>query len=269
MSVLRDKRFAVIGVGNIGRILLARLSGAGVPGKQIVVVDAQLERELAAAAALSVQKGSLSEVTISAVNVLLLAAPPRASVEILMSVRDWLQPHQLVLSFAAAVPLDRLEAVVPPGVGVVRIMPNAPSLVGQGMNPVAYGQALSPESRLVVDELLGLLGRSVEVHDRQMADCVGLSGAAMRSLLPALEAMSQAGVEAGLSQREAERMAAQVMLGTAAMVLRSGLSVDQIKALTPMETVDEAKVAHLFYQAVREVTSKIERLEQRLWGEPA
>lgn len=269
MNVLPDKRFVVIGAGNVGGILLTRLVAANVPGGQIAVVDVQLERGLAAAAAFGVRQGSLSERTVIDADVVLLATPPQAVRKVLETIREWLHPEQLVISFATAVPLDRLEALVPAGVAVARIMLNAPSVTGHGMNPVAYGSAVSVASRDVVKQLLAVLGQSFEIRDEQMSACVGLSSAAMRSLLPVLEGMTRAGVAAGLSEREAQRMAAQVMLGTATLVLRSGLPLEKIKALTPLQTVDEAEVANVFYEAAMGATDKTTRLEHRLWGEPA
>lgn len=89
------------------------------------------------------------------------------------------------------------------------------------MNPAVYGASVTPDARALVEAVLATLGDSIEVTDDQMNWCVGLSGAAMRSLVPVLEGMTQAGVEAGLSERDARRVAAQVMLGTAVIALET------------------------------------------------
>ena len=153
---------------------------------------------------------------------------------------------------------------MPEGVMVARVMPNAPSLVGQGMNPVAFGASVTPEARALIEAVLTTLGDTIEVRDEQMNWCVGLTGAAMRSVLPVLEGMTQAGVEAGLSAAEARRVAAQLMAGTAAVALQTGLSFEEIKALTPMQTIDEMQVAELFVEAARNARVKIDQLQQKL-----
>lgn len=265
-SALRDKHFAVIGVGNIGRILITRLQAAGVPARQMTVCDAVPERSAAAAATFGVRTAALAGVLAHETDILLLAAPPRAVPEVLQAMSGQLRADQIVISFAAAVSLANLETAVPDGVMVVRVMPNAPSLLGQGMNPVVYGKPITPEARAVVEALLGVLGQTIEVSDEQMNWCVGLSGAAMRSLLPALEGMIQAGIEAGLSPEHARLVAVQVMLGTAALVQHTNLTFDEIKALTPMETVDESEVSRLFLAAAREAKEKIDRLQNKLQG---
>jgi pyrroline-5-carboxylate reductase len=169
-----------------------------------------------------------------------------------------------VVSFAAANPLKWLEAVVPVGVSVIRVMPNGSAYIQQGMNPVVYGQTVTPEARTFVEALLPLLGKSIEVRDDQMTWCVGLSGAGLRTVLPVLEGMTRAGIEAGFSADDARRIAAQVMLGTAALALETDLSFEEIKALTPMQTLDETAVAQLFYDTACATKGKVDGTQLKL-----
>ena len=265
---LNEKHLTVIGAGNIGRILLERLRAAGIPADHLVICDSDPERAGAMVEKHAVLTVSLNDEAACAADVLLIATSPKAVSEVLGALSARLHPGQVVISFAAAVPLSRIEALLPPGVAVVRVMPNAPSLVGQGMNPVAYGSAASPEARKLVEAILTTLGETVVVQDDQMNWCVGLTGAAMRSLLPSLEGMTRAGVEAGFTEPESRRMAAQVMLGTAALALKADLTFEQIKALTPMETLDEAALAQLFYDAARAAQEKTVSAQRKLWPEP-
>ena len=112
----------------------------------------------------------------------------------------------------------------------------------------------------MVEAILAALSQSLEVQADQMAWCVAMPGAAMRSVLPVLEGMTQAGVDAGLSPETARRVAGQVMLGTAALALQTDLSFDQIKSLTPMQTIDEAAVAEMFRAAARQTRDKSEQV---------
>lgn len=263
---LHAQRFAVVGVGNIGRILLARLLAAGVEPGRLVICDNDTARGQAAADEFGVQAVALPDEASCTAGLILLATPPKVVPGVVQAIAPLLRPGQVLVSFAALISLERLEAAVPAGVAVARVMPNAPSLVGAGMNPVAFGSTATPEARGLVAALLAILGDSLEVMDGQMNWCVGLSGAAMRSLLPVLEGMVQAGVEAGLSPGDARRVAAQVMRGTAALALETDASFADLKALTPMETVDEATVAQLFCEAARRAKETMEKLQSKLEG---
>lgn len=264
MSDLRTVRFAIIGAGNIGRILISRLLALGVPPENLVVNDRDHERVSAVASQFVIKPISLSEEVVRTSDVILLAAPPKSVLDLLTIMSNWFRAGQLVISFAAAVPLAKLESMLPTEVMVVRVMPNAPSLVGQGMNPVAYGNWVTPEGKAVVEAILACLGETIPVSDDQMNWCVGLSGAAMRSLLPVLEGMIEAGIEAGFTAQNARKIAAQVMLGTASLVLQTDLSFEEIKALTPMQTVNDTEVANIFLQAARSAREKIDQAQAKL-----
>ncbi len=263
---LSEKHLAVIGAGNIGQILHERLRAAGVPADHLVVCDSDPARAGAMAEKHGVRTVSLNDEAACAAEAILIVTSPKAVSEVLGALSARLRPGQVVVSFASAVPLSRLETLLPPGVAVVRVMPNAPSLVGQGINPVAYAAGVTAEARELVEAILSTLGESVEVDDEQMNWCVGLTGAAMRSVLPALEGMTRAGVEAGFAEAEARRLAAHVMLGAAALVLERGLSFDEIKALTPMQTVDEEAVSQVFMEAARGAQEKMEQFQNKLMG---
>lgn len=255
--------YFILGLGNIGRILAARLRAAGVPGEHLLVCDADAGRVESAAAEFGARPVALSDESAHRADVLLLAASPKAIPDALRQLAPRLTPQQVVVSFAAALPLDKLQALIP-GIPLARVMPNAPSLVGEGMNPVAWGPAITPRARERVEFVLKALGQTVETPDERMNWCVGLTGAAMRSLLPALEGMTQAGVEAGFGEAEARRLAAQVMLGTAALALQTDLSFEALKSLTPMQTLDEAALAETMLEAARAARDKTEANQKKL-----
>lgn len=266
MNDFRNRYFAIIGAGNIGRILIQRLLNKGVPADHIAICDSELSRREAAAAEFGVRSAALTDEMICSVSVLLLATPPKAVFDVLQTLRGQLHLGQLIISFAAAIPLKSLEERVPQGIPIVRVMPNAPSLVGRGMNPVVYGRSVTPEAQALVEAVLATLGETIVVDDEQMNWCVGLTGAAMRSILPVLEGMVQAGSEAGFPTSEARQIAGQVLLGTASLVLQTDLSFEELKALTPMETVDEPMLAQLFHNAACAAKEKVDQAQHKLIG---
>jgi pyrroline-5-carboxylate reductase len=90
----------------------------------------------------------------------------------------------------------------------------------------------------------------------------------MRSLIPVIEGMIQAGHEAGLSTKKARKIAAQMMLGTAYLVAQlDETTLEDIKTLTPMETVDEGQVARIFEEAAAGAKAKIDRLQAAVLSE--
>ncbi|NMC12591.1 MAG: NAD(P)-binding domain-containing protein [Chloroflexi bacterium] len=261
---LNEKYLAVIGAGNIGQILLERLRNAKVPADHLVVCDNDKNRVEAASERFGVRSVILADEAVCAADAILIAVSPKSVIDIIKTFAEWVCPCRLVISFAAGVPLAKIEEILQPGTPVARIMPNAPSLIGKGINPVAYGANVTPEARELVEAILGILGESLVARDDQMNWCVGMIGAAMRSVLPILEGMTRAGIEAGFSEADSRKMAAQVMLGTATLALKEDLTFNQMKALTPMETLDEEALSQLFFKAAQTAQEKISGLQQKI-----
>jgi pyrroline-5-carboxylate reductase len=264
MEALINKRVAVIGAGNIGKMLLERMRKMGVPADLMLVCDSDPERAKSAAAPVGASVFDLTDPTGCEADVWLLCPGPKALLPVLQRLASRLRSGQVVVSFAAAVPMAKLEALIAEGVSLVRVMPNMPSLVGRGMNPVCFSEKAAPEARALVLELLDSLGKTIEVRDDQMNWCVGLTGAAMRSVLPAIEGMIRAGIEAGLSEADARLIAAQVVIGTAGLVKHTSLSLTEIKNLTPMETLDEVLIERLVYEAAAGAKKKIDSLQEKI-----
>lgn len=264
MENLQTKNLTVIGVGNIGKILLRRLTEKNFPTEQLAISDSDREKLLEISNNFGVKTTPAGEPPSQKTDLFLITTPPPVVPEVVKSLAPHLVPGQLVVSFAAAISLEWLESLVPAGVGVARIMPNAPSIVGAGCNPVAYGNGLSDEHQSLIQELLDLLGMSISVPDDKMNWCVGLTGAAMRSVLPVLEGMTRAGEQAGLSTNQARSVAAQILIGTGEVVRQTDLSFDQIKGLTPMQTVDEEHLMAIFQDAARQAKEKIDNFQNKL-----
>ncbi|HEY80083.1 MAG TPA: hypothetical protein EYP25_04005 [Anaerolineae bacterium] len=262
LLALQDQRLALIGPGVIGRILIQRLQGAGLPASQLMVCDDDPARGARVQREFGLKVCPLADACCRA-DIWLLAAPPRATLDALHAFAPRLKEGQIVISFAAGVSMARLEAILPDSVAMARVMPNALSLIGRGVNPVAYGQACTLGVRTQVQAILNVLGDSIVIEDEQMDWAVGLTGASMRWLLPVLEGMTQAGVDAGLPPLDARWVAAKMMAGVAALALETDLTFEDMKTLTSVQVVDEEALARTFREAARRAKAMAEALFQK------
>ena len=245
---LARKQIALIGVGVIGRILIQRLLSAGISSRQLMICDPDPQRGARAQREFGLKVCPLADACCRA-DLWLIATPPKAVLPTLETIAPRLKEGQVVVSFAAGVPMAALEAILPAFVPVVRVLPNALSLIGRGVNPVAYGRGSSLEVMAEVQVVLDALGDSIVIDEAQMNWAVGLTGASMRWLLPVLEGMTQAGVDAGLTLTDARWLAAKMMAGVAALALETDLSFAELKSLTSLQVVDEEALADIFRQA--------------------
>lgn len=135
----------------------------------------------------------------------------------------------LVVSVAAGLTTAWLEARVPAGCRVIRCMPNTPALVGKGAAAFCRGSSATDADADAARLLLGSVGIAVELPESLMDAVTGLSGSGPAFVYIMIEAMADGGVRAGLPRAEAQKLAAQTVLGAAAMVLDTGLHPAALK----------------------------------------
>jgi pyrroline-5-carboxylate reductase len=129
-------------------------------------------------------------------------------------------PHHLVISIAAGVRLETLEAALGAGARVVRVMPNTPCLVAAGASAYALGAHATQADADLVHSLLGSVGLAIQVEEKMMNAVTGLSGSGPAYVFLMIEALADGGVAAGLPRDTALALAAQTVAGAAQMVLQ-------------------------------------------------
>ena len=132
---------------------------------------------------------------------------------------------RLVISIAAGVTLGALESAVSAvseNFRIIRAMPNTPALVGHGAAGYCLGSRATPADAATAQALLGAVGLAIVVPERLMDAVTGLSGSGPAYIYLVIEAMADGGVRAGIPRADALRLAAQTVLGSAAMVLETG-----------------------------------------------
>lgn len=127
-----------------------------------------------------------------------------------------------VASIAAGWSLERLTALLPES-RLCRVMPNTPAMVGAGMAAIAKETTFAPAEFDCIREVFSAIGRAAVVEERLFDAVTAVSGSGPAYLYMVIEAMADAGVREGLSRASALELAAQTALGSAKMVLESGM----------------------------------------------
>ncbi len=256
MTATGRRGLAIIGGGKIGEALLAGLirqagtAGAG-PG-DIVVVERSPQR----ATELTARYGVAAEDLAGAAQrsrVLLLAVKPQ-DIDTLLGA---LAPHvdagrHLVVSVAAGVPTARIEAALPPGTPVVRVMPNTPALVDEGMSVLSAGAHADERHLDEAEALLAAVGRVRRVPEAQQDAVTALSGSGPAYFFYLVEAMVDAGILLGLPRDLAADLIVQTALGSAVMLRDSGEHPVQLReAVTSPGGTTIAAIRELERHSVR------------------
>lgn len=159
---------------------------------------------------------------VSVSDVVVIAVKPNDIAEVLKSIHDNIEPRHVIVSIAAGVTTSSIEAHLPDGTRVVRVMPNTPALVSAMAAGVAAGSNCQPSDLDKVTKIFGSVGVAMAVDESKLDAVTGLSGSGPAYGFIAIEALADGGVRAGLSRDVALQLAAQTMLGAAKMVLETG-----------------------------------------------
>jgi len=232
---------AFVGGGKMAEALLrGLLSKSLVPADRILVCEPLAERRQFLEAETGVRTSEDNR-SIADADVVILAVKPQVITEALASCRDCITTQHLVVSIAAGVTLSALEGQLPEGARTVRVMPNTPSLVGEGAAGFACGRCATDEDAATVEALLSAVGKAFRMEEKHLDAVTGLSGSGPAYVYLIVEALADGGVRAGLPRDVAQTLAAQTVLGAAKMVIESGQHPGALKdaVMSPAGTTAE------------------------------
>jgi len=217
------KKIAVLGAGKIGESLIGGMIDAGLVSRDQVVATAKHQERLDSLASRFKVETTLDNArAVRGASVVILAVKPQAMDEVLSGIRGRLTRQQLVLSVAASVDTPFIEKRVGPRVPVVRAMPNTPCLARQGMTVLARGRHADAQHLEIARRIFEPLGRCLILEERHMDAVTGLSASGPAYIYVVIESLAEGGVKVGLPRDVATTLAAQMVLGSATMVLQTG-----------------------------------------------
>ena len=231
------KHIAFIGAGNMGGALVRGACKALDPQEVLIYEPSQK-----AAAALSAETGCQVAVSgaqaVREARYVMLCVKPQVLEPVLEgllpALREGAQAgeHRVVVSIAAGVQLEALDQMLARGgleLPVVRIMPNTPAAIGQGVLLIAPGPRVSGEDYAGLEQALGRCGLLERVTEQQLDQGSAISGCGPAFVYLFIEALADGGVQIGLPRDKAQAWAAQMVAGAAGMVLQTGKHPGQLK----------------------------------------
>lgn len=214
---------AIVGGGRMGEAILAGLISSGVvPAESIVVAEPDSARRESLASEYGIRVVSEGREACEAADIVIVAVKPQVIGEVVAELAESLG-EKLTVTIAAGISTARLESSLPSGSAVVRVMPNTPALVGEGMALVSGGSEATADQIDTVVRLFAAVGRAVVVDEKYQDAGTAISGSGPAYFALVVDALARAGVSQGLSREVAESLAVQTMLGTARMIQATGV----------------------------------------------
>jgi pyrroline-5-carboxylate reductase len=214
-----NRRIAILGCGKIGESLLGGLLSAKWREPAEVAATSRREERLGELRGHFGVEATLSNgEAVAGAGLVVIAVKPQDIEPLLGEIGPLLMPEQTVLSVAAAIRTSRIEARFAEPVPVVRAMPNAPSIVHEGIAGICAGAHADEQHLALAEECLSHLGGVVRVSEPYMDAVTAVSGSGPAYFALLAEAMIEAGILLGLSREVTTRLVVQTMLGTAKLL---------------------------------------------------
>ena len=216
----------LVGAGKMGSAMLEGWLARGLNARKIAVIEPQ---PIKAVKALTRRGLKLNAKNKAAATAVVIAVKPQSAHEALPPLKAYVGKSTLVISIMAGSPLGFLERSFP-GAAIVRAMPNTPAAIGRGITvAVANGRVL-PRQRKQATKLLAAIGKVEWVSNETLMDAVtAVSGSGPAYIFLLAEAMTKAGIAAGLPAELASRLARETVAGSGELLNRSDLDATTLR----------------------------------------
>jgi pyrroline-5-carboxylate reductase len=241
---MEDRSIGFIGGGNMARSLIGGLIHAGTGPDRIVVCDTDPSQLDTLKRQFSVETTTQSVRAVEMSDVLIMAVKPQVMESASAALTESVQTKKpLVISVAAGITMATLERWFGPGVGIVRVMPNTPSLVGSGAAALFANQEVSEVQRNQAESIMRAVGVTVWLDDEDLMDAVtAISGSGPAYFFYVMEHLERSAVAMGLEPSTARLLTLETAFGAARLALESSDSPAELrrKVSSPGGTTERA-----------------------------
>ena len=218
-------KICVIGAGIIGSAFAKSLLKSGY-GDKIIVTRRRIEK-LEELKALNAEVTRDNRKAAKEADVIVLSVKPKVVKKVLTEIKAEAS-GKLIISLAAAVPLDFLEKIAPES-RFIRAMPNIAVLVQEAFTAYCTGSKVTKEDIIIAEEIFGRMGRFARVEEKDMDAITGLSGSGPAYIFLIIEALTDGGVKMGLPRDIAQALVLQTIIGSAQLALETGDHPSKLK----------------------------------------
>lgn len=271
--MLGNKVIGFVGAGNMAEALVKGLLAAGVGKKQLIASDHTAERVAYVHKTYGIKTTEDNTAAVEAADVVVLAVKPQILPRVLDEIAGTITADKLVVSVAAGVPIEAIEAHLQQRSRIVRVMPNTPALVQAGAAALVPGAHATEQDLGVVKQIFDSVGKTVVLDDEGLMDAItGLSGSGPAYIFVIIDAMADAGVRVGLSRDVSLALAAQTVLGAAKMLIETGEHPGALKdkvtspggtAIAGLHTLEQGGLRTTLINAVEAATRRSRELGEQ------
>ena len=248
-----QQKIGFIGGGNMGGAIISGIRKANlVENNALMVADKSKEALTRLKEQYEVLTTFDNKEVASFADILFLAVKPNLFPDVIAEIKDVIKDDIVIVSIAAGKTIKEIENTFGKTIKLVRTMPNTPAMVLEGMSALCPNAFVSDEEVAVVKEIFESFGKAEVIKEELIDAVIGVSGSSPAYVYMFIEAMADAAVMGGMPRKQAYTFSAQAVLGSAKMVLETGIHPGELKDMvcSPAGTTISA-VAELEKQGMR------------------
>jgi len=227
---IKGRRVGFLGAGNMGEAMIKGLTQSGlVPATAISATDPRTDHLEQIGRRYGIRAIAGNPALIAESDVIILAVKPQIVGAVLREIAPVVDGTKLLISVAAGTATRTLREHLGKPARLIRVMPNTPALVLEGVTAIARADGLEAGDLDAAEEMFGAVGRVVVLDEEHLDAVTGLSGSGPAYVAILIEALADGGVKMGLDRATAMTLAAQTVLGSARLLVETGLHPGQLK----------------------------------------
>lgn len=241
-----SKTLGFIGCGNMGKAMIGGILNAKLVTPESIIVGDLNEKSLSEIALIYDIKTTTDNNEVAKTSdIIVLSIKPNLYQVVIKQIKDQVKQEVIIVTIAAGKGIKGTEEMFGRKLKVVRVMPNTPALVGEGMAAICPNAAITKEELIQIVNIFESFGKSEIVDEKLMDVVTSVSGSSPAFVYMFIEAMADAAVLDGMPRNQAYKFAAQAVLGSAKMVLETGKHPGVLKDMvcSPGGTTIEGVVA--------------------------
>lgn len=266
-----EKRIGFIGSGKMAGAIIKGLIKTGfAKPEQLLATQAEKEGIEQKSKDLGIKIILDNKELVKISDVIFIAVKPNQVLDVLGEIKPYINTEKLVVSIAAGVTISKLENNLPQNTRIIRVMPNTPALVGEGMSGMVGGMFANSGDIDFVKDLLSTIGKCIVVDNESQIDIVtAISGSGPAFFYKVINDIARAGEKLGMDYDKALLLSIQTAIGSAKMALNRDISMEQLISnvatkggctAVGVDCMDENNTENIFYNVIKSTTEKAHAL---------
>lgn len=265
-----DKKIGFIGCGHMATAIIKGVLNSKFMGPENVFAS-EVSPDFAQAKQQELGIKVFADNNLVAKNseVIFIATKPNCVKEVLNEIKDSLGENKLIVSIAAGVSTSAIENTLGKNIGVIRVMPNAPAMILEGMSGVVKGKYATEEQVNFVMDFLSNIGKCIIIDEDKIDILTAISGSGPAFFYKTINEIARAGEKLGLEYEKALLLSIQTAIGSAKIMLNSELTPEELISniatkggctQVGVDYMESANSKELFFETIKKTAKKAKDL---------